>query len=111
MGGPENLNLEPVSQKFRWQSGNGDWYLKWGWCCGTELLTCGVSPNSGQLVSELNRIVGHPGGVQRTAEPITVGKNTTHLVRSIGSKNSSSCFHVAESECLFMINLNSYKCS
>ena len=81
-GGHENLNLEPVSQKFRLQSGICDQYLKWGWCCGTEPLTCGVSPNSGQLVSELNGIVGHPAGVQRIAEPTTVGKNTTHLVRS-----------------------------
>ena len=41
-------------------------------------------------MSELNRIAGHPAGVQGIVEAVTVRKNTMHLVRSIGSKGDQS---------------------
>lgn len=51
------------------------WFLKWKQSCGTEALSCQVCVNSGQLVSELNRIVGHLVGViigKKTQQRITL---------------------------------------
>ena len=65
-------DLEPVSQKHRWQPGLV--IVIWsggGWSCGTEPLTCGIwhSLQVGSVRTELN--LGHTWSV--SAENLRVG--------------------------------------
>lgn len=50
------------------------WFLKWKQSCGTEALSCQVFVDSGQLVSELNRIVGHLVGVRELENQLLMEK-------------------------------------
>ena len=50
-----------------------------GWSGETELLPVGSDTYSGKLVSESNRLVGHPVAAWRGGEFAGTGKNTVQL--------------------------------
>ena len=57
--------------------------MKWGTFYGTEPLACRVCTNFQELMSELNRLEGHPVD-WRVGELVDVGrKNLTHLVLEV----------------------------
>lgn len=57
--------------------GTCDWHLKRGQSSGTEPLTCRLCSNSEDFMSEVNGLVGHPGGVGKLVD---VGRDNTYLV-------------------------------